>query len=845
MQSPNGLVFRMDLEGRVTLFSECAQRFFGFGEAEILGCSIVGTIVPEQDDARRDMDEMIREMRQRPERYVTRESDNMRRDGSRVWIAWTNKVVRDEAGAVREILCVGRDITERKRAEERRRLTSEILRILSRPAQQQQTLREILLCVKEWSGCEAAAIRLRAGEDFPYVVAEGFPADFLEAERYLRERDANGDVVRDLNGEPRVACTCVNVICGRTSPTLPCFTEGGSFWTNSTTELLASQPQDAGLACPRSRCNEEGYQSVALIPLRCEDETVGLLQLNDRRAGMFARETIEFLEAITCSVGVALAHGRAEEGLRQSEQQAEEEWQQLAAALDQAAEHVVVTGSDGRIHYVNPAYERSSGFTRQEAVGQVASQFLGSGIAERERYEEIWRTVGGGNVWRGQIWNTRKDGSRYEAQATVAPIRDSLGKVSSCMFVQRDMTRESEREAQLRQAQKMAAIGTLAGGIAHDFNNMLSAILGYGELVKRRVREDGKAEAYVQEVLRAAKRAADLVNQIHTFSRQTDQERKPMQLVPVVKETLKLLRGSLPSTIKLTERIGGACRPVLSDPAQIQQVLMNLCTNAYRAMYKAGGVLEVGLDEVEAGSEPAHCQPNLEPGTDYVRLRVRDTGAGMDEATQQRVFEPHFTTKEPGEGMGMGLAAVRSIVMRHKGAIAVASEPGAGTTVDIFFPVFGGTPMKVDAPRESRADVTGTECVLLVDDEPRLMQLGKTLLGHLGYTVEGYAHSLEALEAFRANPHKFDVVIADQTMPNLTGVALAGELARIRPDIPVILCSGHSPADLAQTEHNPSIRQWLKKPFSSRDLALTVRRVLAQNRGEGHRDGSREPSDVA
>jgi CheY-like chemotaxis protein len=379
----------------------------------------------------------------------------------------------------------------------------------------------------------------------------------------------------------------------------------------------------------------------------------------------------------------------------------------------------------------------------------------------------------------------------------------------------------------------MEAIGTLAGGIAHDFNNLLSAIIGHTELATDFVPKDGMARQAMQEVLAAGGRARDLVKQILTFSRQTEQERRPVPIQPIVKEALKLLRASMPTTVEIRQQIDPETGMILADTTQMHQVLMNLGTNADYAMREKGGVLDVRLKAVEVDREFAASHPPLTPGP-HVRLTVRDTGSGMEPRVRERIFEPFFTTKGPGDGTGMGLAVVHGIVAGHGGTITVDSAPGRGAKFEIYLPRCDVVQTLETSPAEQprggmEAPARGQgERILIVDDEPYLAVLWRVMLERLGYRVTGCSSSLEALEIFRAAPRSFDLVLTDQTMPQMTGEALVKELLRIRPETPIILCTGFSHAVTEEKARALGIRAFLLKPISRRDLSLAVRFVLDQ-----------------
>ncbi|MHB8149409.1 MAG: PAS domain S-box protein [Desulfobulbia bacterium] len=382
---------------------------------------------------------------------------------------------------------------------------------------------------------------------------------------------------------------------------------------------------------------------------------------------------------------------------------------------------------------------------------------------------------------------------------------------------------KAELETQIRTTQKMEAIGTLAGGIAHDFNNILVPIIAYTDMVMATEVPGSGNWQNLQEVYKAANRAKELVKQILTFSREREHEICPVQIVPVVKESLKLLKASLPSTIEITQRLEAEGITILADPTQIHQIVMNLCTNAYHAMRDKGGVMEVTLSQVAIGSRDS-LDRRLLPGS-YLVLTVSDTGLGMDQATMERIFDPYFTTRKHGEGTGLGLAVVLGIVKKYGGDIRVYSEPGQGASFQVYFPVLG----KVEEGLSSilsTAPVTGDERLLLVDDEPQIVDSMQKMLEFHGYHVTTKTSSVEALEVFRLGPESFDLVITDQTMPYMTGDQLVLELKKIRPDIPVVLCTGFSLVLDEAKAKALGIDAFLLKPVLRKEMSETIRRVL-------------------
>ncbi|MBU0484888.1 MAG: response regulator [Proteobacteria bacterium] len=425
-----------------------------------------------------------------------------------------------------------------------------------------------------------------------------------------------------------------------------------------------------------------------------------------------------------------------------------------------------------------------------------------------------------------------KDGcERIVSEQGVITFDESSGKPVRMVGTIQDITErkrmEEEREilaSQLRQAQKMESIGTLAGGIAHDFNNILTPILGYTEIVMQSLPADSENSINLREVLNAGLRAKDLVKQILTFSRSSGEEREPVALQPIIKESLKLLRSSLPTTIKIHENVDPDCSPILANPTQIHQILMNLCTNAYQAMRNNGGKLTVSLSDIELGPDDYVGNINLQPGK-YLRLEVSDTGPGINPTLQEKIFEPYFTTKAHGEGTGLGLSVVHGIVKNHGGHITLYSEPNQGTTFHIYLPKITTTAFAAQ-PEAKGEIIGGTESILLVDDEEAIVKLEKTILENLGYRVTALTSSTEAMEFFKEAPRNIDLVITDMTMPTMTGAELSQKLLKIRPDIPIILCSGFSEIINEAKAKSLGVREYAMKPLLRKDIAKIVRRVL-------------------
>jgi PAS domain S-box-containing protein len=602
-----------------------------------------------------------------------------------------------------------------------------------------------------------------------------------------------------------------------------------------------------------------------ILPIQVQGQWWGALGFeNCRQPYGWQADDIRLLRTVAAMIGDFIARKRAEEALAKSEQQ-------LRLLTENTLDGIWQMDMELRFTYVNPAVTHTFGYTTEEWIGSNLRDHVGA--EELEKIGELLAlALDKPETHPGTLFETfmrHKNGELVPVEILARFLRDGSDNIIGLQGTTRDIRErkraEAERrklEGQIRQLYKMEALGTLAGGVAHDFNNILSAIIGYSELALLDTAEGSRMNRNLMGVLQASERATDLVKQILTFSRQSEQIRHPIQISSLVKEALKLLRSSIPTTIEIRSHIPGQHAPILAEPTQIHQIVMNLCTNAAHAMEAEGGVLEVTLDErtadelvsvgppagkpalvtvpdssgiqhtggihtggIHAGETPKRGSVEAS-GNGYLHLQVKDSGHGIPEEIIDSIFDPYFTTKAVGEGTGMGLSVVLGIVKTCGGEISVRSKRGKGTCFDVYLP-------QVQAETAAEADetaflATGSERILFVDDEPTLVILGKQLLERLGYSVNTFTSSREALAAFREAPRHFDLVMTDMTMPDLTGDRLARAILDIRPEIPIILCTGFSRLINEERARSLGIRSFLMKPLTLPQLAEVVREALDQ-----------------
>lgn len=494
----------------------------------------------------------------------------------------------------------------------------------------------------------------------------------------------------------------------------------------------------------------------------------------------------------------------------------------LAAAVEQAAETVVITDPQGIILYVNPAFEHTTGYARDEVLGKNP-RILKSGRHNEKFYKSFWKTLTEGRTWTGHLVNKKKDGTLFEEDASVSPVKDASGETINYVAVKRDITKEVSLQKQLLQAQKMEAIGTLAGGIAHDFNNLLQVTLGYSDLLLTEKSRADKDYTDLQKINQSARSGADLVRRLLTLSRKVEPNPVPMNLNHHVLQTEKLLRRTIPRMIDIRLELGEDLVRINADPAQIEQIIMNLSVNARDAMGEEG-TLTIRTENVKLDAEYCGFSVQAEPG-EYVLLSVADTGSGIDQETQQHIFEPFYTTKEIGKGTGLGLAMVYGIVKQHGGHITCSSMVGKGTTFKVYLPSIS-TEVEEVAESLSEKPSSGTETALVVDDEEFVRELGRRILAKSGYTVLVASGCEDALGIYRSKQEEISVIILDLMMPGMGGKDCLKEILKINPEAKVLIASGYAADETTKECLSSGAKGFIAKPYRAGAFLQQVRKTL-------------------
>jgi len=863
-------VIEWDTDFRVLQWNPSAEKIFGFTASEAIG-QHVAFILP--DSAKANVDRAWRDLlAQQGGRRIT--NDNVTKDGRLICCEWYSTHLTNASGQIIGVASLAQDITERKRASEELRESKQLLseiqnlahtcgwkydfktntitwtdglyRLLGyEPGSFEPSFerywqhihpddRDLVRSVHESMEEVAGDIEYRIvaadgsvryiltrnrfeydGEDIP-VCLYGAIANITERKLASEELQENKNFLSEIQQLVRIGGFKYD------------FRTGCSFWSDELYRLLGYDPGTVtpsfGLYFQHIHPDDQPMiaalsTNVGSIPPDVECRLVsndGVLYYTIHRTRYDYDNAGNPLYLYGSVVDIT-SRKLVEIALKTSRDNLEKIFQTSPDAI-------IFSDAVGNIVAANDAVENALGYSPQELIGQ---SYVLLAPDEPEDMLELRKVMGDlfetGFVKAHEAIFRKKNGDNIYLECNARALRDDSGEITGAVSVMRDISLRKEMEAQLRQSQKMEAIGTLAGGIAHDFNNILAAIMGYTELSLDELSRGLSVEHNLDQILKSTMRARDLVRQILAFSRRDMEQQAPLQISSIVKEAAKLLRATLPSTIDIQENISDQPGMVKANPTQIHQIVMNLCTNAAHAMSENGGVLGIRVEPFF--SDTRHMPLHHGPGCGaYVKITVSDTGVGIDPRNIDRIFEPFFTTKGIGKGTGMGLAVAHGIVKSHGGEILVRSEPGKGSTFEVLLPQLpdGGLSGGSETSRPAR----GTERILFVDDEEMLLDLGRSMLKSLGYTPTVTHSSPDALKLFKKNPFGFDLVITDMTMPQMTGYILAGELIRIRPGIPVIIATGYSEKISEETARELGVRALVMKPLNRLELAQAIRTAL-------------------
>ena len=822
-------VITTDAGGRVVLLNPVAEALTGWRQEDARGKPLEEVFRIVNEETRQTVENPVcRVMREGVVLGLGNHTLLLARDGTERPIDDSGSPIRDENGVGTGVVLVFHDVTRERRYNRERETTVKILGLLNASNRTHELIQSITCFLQEWSGCDAVGVRLKEGDDFPYFETRGFSPEFVRAESYLCERDLDGQLLRDSQGNPVLECMCGNVLCGRFDPALPFFTAQGSFWTNSTTELLSSFTEADRQARTRNRCNGEGYESVALIRLRSGDETLGLLQLNDRAKGRFTPEFIAFLESAADQIAIALAQRLAQAMLRASEDK-------FRTVADWTYDWEMWSDPQARLLYLSPSVERISGYRVDEYFSDPDLLHRIVFPEDRARWDQHVRE------WRANTAEIAeldfrilaRDGGPRWINHICRPVFGSDGQFLGRRESNRDITERKRAEveqeklqSQLQQMLKMESVGRLAGGVAHDFNNMLQVITSYVEIAMMKIDPSQPLHQYLKQIREAAQRAADLTRQLLAFARKQAVNPIVLDLNDTVSGILEMLRRLIGEDIDLVWIPGHELGKVKIDPSQIDQLLANLAVNARDAI--AGvGKLTIETDNVVFDKAYCAAHAGFVPG-EFVLLAVSDDGCGMDEKTLSHLFEPFFTTKGVGEGTGLGLATMYGIVKQNDGFINVYSEPGHGSTFKIYLPRCKGEVPMASTAILAEATRGGTETLLMVEDEKAILDLGKMMLEELGYTVLTAGTPGAAIRLAEEHVGAIHLLITDVVMPQMNGRDLAKQLSSIQPGLRCLFMSGYTANVIA---HRGVLEQgvhFIPKPFSVTALAQKVREALGE-----------------
>lgn len=785
VETSHDLVWRCDAKGRFTFLNRAWERTHSYQLEEMLGRPFVDFQSPEV--AARDSQEFGRHLAGGS--VIAYETTHLSKSGDEIYLAFNAIPLFDAAGRIVGTQGTAHDITARKQAELEIQRQNRELTLLNQVIASSASTQEPTTLLE--AACRELALAFNAPRVTVALLNEQRTAAEMAAE-YLAP------------GQPALM-----------NQTIPIH-DSSSFrylLTQKSPLFAADAQNDPRLAPFRNLIHQRNTASLLLLPLVINDTVIGSLNLEMVEPHSFSAGEISLAWNVADEVATALSRLRLAQTHRR-----------LITAIEQTADSVIITDVAGNIVYVNPAFERASGYSLAEVLGRNP-RLLKSGQQDAAFYEAMWATLRAGQVWHGQLMNKKKDGTLYTEDATISPVRDENEVVIYYVAVKRDMTRELQLEEQYRQAQKLESVGRLAGGVAHDFNNILTAIMGHAGLALRIIPADHPAYSDIRGIQQSAERAANLTRQLLAFARRQMIEPRVINLNDLILNLDKLLRRLIREDIELVTLPAPDLGQVKADPGQLEQVLLNLVINARDAMPE-GGKLTLETANVTLDRSYTRQRAEVIPG-EYVLLAVSDTGIGMTEEVKEHIYEPFFTTKEVGQGTGLGLATCFGIVKQNGGHISFYSEPDHGTTFKVYLPRVEEAVQPLPRPVKPSALPPGIETILLVEDEPVLQELATRTLRGLGYTVLEAANGEEALQVVQdRGGQEIHLVLTDVVMPRLGGKALANRLKALYPEIKILFMSGYTDETMMHRGILPAQAAFLQKPFTPTTLALKVREVL-------------------